>query len=107
MSAEPQTLPQDAAEAMVPQRLTRLNESRAEKEFRVAQYYERTRAIDAAVYYYRLVEHDWNATTWASQARQRLIALGAIEPDFPHFDDEGEDASTPDATDSVSQIEED
>ncbi len=101
--------PQDAAEAMVPQRLTRLNESRAEKEFRVAQYYERTRAIDAAVFYYRLVEHDWNATTWASQARQRLIALGAIEPDLPQFDDDDEDTSTPDtdATESVSQIEED
>lgn len=80
--------PREAAEAMVPQLLTRVDESRAEKEFRVAQYYERTKALDAAVYYYKLVDQDWEQTTWGAQAHQRLIALGAMEPDGLPLDDD-------------------
>ena len=77
-----QKYPQEAGDNMIPQLLSRINESRAEKDFRVAQYYERVREIDAAVFYYRLVDRDWSATTWAAQAHQRLIDLGAIEPEF-------------------------
>lgn len=75
-----QKYPQDAGANMIPQTLSRINDQRAEKDYRVAQYYERVKQIDAATYYYRLVEKDWSATTWAAQARDRLIALGAMEP---------------------------
>lgn len=102
-----QKYPQDAAEAMVPQRLARVNESRAEKDYRVAQYYERTKAIDAAVFYYRLVEHDWGTTMWAAQARQRLVALGAIEPD-PNYDEDDEtQPADDDASAAVSRVDDD
>ncbi|RIK63287.1 MAG: hypothetical protein DCC65_16330 [Planctomycetota bacterium] len=86
--------PQEAAEAMVPQLLTRVNESRAEKEFRIAQYYERTNAVDAAAYYYRLVSRDWEATTWGAQARQRLVDIGAIQPE-PGMIDGDEETDLP------------
>lgn len=75
-----QKYPKDAGAQQVPQTLARVSDQRAEKEFRVAQYYERTKQIDAAAYYYRLVEKDWSATTWAFEARNRLIAMGAMEP---------------------------
>ncbi|MBN2561415.1 MAG: outer membrane protein assembly factor BamD [Phycisphaerae bacterium] len=72
--------PRDAAESGVPQRLNRIRESRAHKEYTIGRYYERTREVDAATYYYRLVEQNWPATTWAAEARNRLVALGVMEP---------------------------
>ncbi|MBE7505440.1 MAG: outer membrane protein assembly factor BamD [Planctomycetia bacterium] len=76
-----QKYPEEAGEYMVPQLLSRIEESRAEKDFRVAQYYRRVGQIDAAVYYYRMIERDWSATTWGGLAHQQLIELGAIEPE--------------------------
>ena len=73
--------PQEAAEYRVPQMLSRITESRAQKEYTIGQYYERTRAIDAAVYYYRWIVSQYPATTWAAEAQNRLVALGAVEPD--------------------------
>jgi outer membrane protein assembly factor BamD (BamD/ComL family) len=72
--------PQDAEDYGVPQKLGRIRDSRAEKDYSIGRYYERTRAIDAAAFYYRLVDRDWPDTTWAAEARNRLIALGALEP---------------------------
>ena len=71
--------PQEAAEYRVPQMLSRISESRAQKEYTIGQYYERTRAIDAAVYYYRWIVSQYPATTWAAEAQNRLVALGAAE----------------------------
>lgn len=78
-----QKYPQEAGDSMIPQTLSRINESRAEKDFRVAQYYERVHQVDAAAYYYRIIDRDWSATTWGAQAHQRLIEIGAIEPEQP------------------------
>jgi len=78
-----QKYPAEAGEYMVPQLLSRIEESRAEKDFRVAQYYRRVGQIDAAVFYYRMIERDWSATTWGGLAHQQLIELGAIEPEIP------------------------
>jgi len=71
--------PQDAEANRIPQRLIRVQESRAEKDYLVGRYYERTRKIDAAAYYYRHVDRTYPQTTWAAEARNRLIALGALE----------------------------
>ncbi|GJQ25875.1 MAG: hypothetical protein HBSAPP02_09070 [Phycisphaerae bacterium] len=73
--------PKDAEESIVPQALARIRDSRAEKDFRVAQWYERIRRINAAAYYYRTVDRNYPDTTWGAQAHARLIAIGAIEPD--------------------------
>ena len=73
----------ESGEYGIPEKLARIRESRAQKEYLVGRYYERTRATDAAVYYYRLVEQSWPETTWAAEARNRLIALGAMEPPVP------------------------
>ncbi len=74
-----QRFPQESNDHGIPQKLNRIRESQAQKEYLVGRYYERTRAIDAAAYYYRLVLHKWPATTWAAEARNRLIAMGAGE----------------------------
>lgn len=89
-----QKYPQEAGDNMIPQLLSRINESRAEKDFRVAQYYERVRQVDAAVFYYRIIDRDWSATTWGAQAHQRLIDLGAIEPESEEPEPVEEEAVT-------------
>jgi len=73
--------PAQAAEYRVPQMLSRITESRAHKNYNIARYYERTRAIDAAVYYYRWIVAQYPATTWAAEAQNRLTALGAAQPE--------------------------
>lgn len=73
--------PREAAQQGVPEKLSRIRGSRAHKEYTIGRYYERTRAIDAAAYYYRLVVENWPETTWAAEAQNRLIAMGAVAPD--------------------------
>ncbi len=85
--------PQEAADFMVPSLLSRIRDSRAEKEYRIARYYEKTQKLNAAVFYYRLVEANWPATTWATESRNRLIALGAITPE--DWEDEFSDDEEP------------
>jgi outer membrane protein assembly factor BamD (BamD/ComL family) len=75
-----QKYPDDAGQYKVPQILTSIDDRRAEKDYRVGRYYERVGRLDAAAYYYRLVVSEWEATTWAQDARNRLIAIGAIDP---------------------------
>lgn len=73
--------PREAAAHDVPQMLDRITESLAEKEYSIGRFYERTRAIDAAVYYYRWLVDHYPDTTWAAEAESRLVALGAEEPE--------------------------
>jgi outer membrane protein assembly factor BamD (BamD/ComL family) len=73
-----QRYPQEAADGGVPQIVSNVHESRAEKDYRVGQYYERTKSPDAAIFYYRQIEERWPATIWATEAHSRLIALGAM-----------------------------
>ncbi len=73
--------PREAAAHDVPLELDRITESLARKEYSIGQFYERTRAIDAAVYYYRWLVDHYPQTTWAAEAEYRLIALGAEEPE--------------------------
>ncbi len=87
--------PTEAAEQNVPQMLSRITESLAHKEYTVAQYYERTNRSGAAIYYYRWIADRYPATTWGAQAHDRLIALGALDPNPIEEDYEtGEDLET-------------
>jgi len=83
-----QRYPQAAADERIPQILSNVRERRAEKDFRVGRYYERTRKVDAAAFYYRLVAANWPATTWAAEAHNRLVALGAIQEEHAPVPDE-------------------
>jgi len=67
--------PDSAAAEGVGQRLERIRENRAEKEFRTGRFYERTHQTRAAAYYYRFVVDKWPDTTAARDARARLELL--------------------------------
>lgn len=60
--------------------LSSIRQSRAEKDFRVGQYYERTDHLSSAVFYYQLVVKDWPGTIAATKAAARLELLGAPIP---------------------------
>lgn len=72
--------PREAGEYAITEKLGRIRESQAQKEFLVGRYYERTKVVSAAVYYYRLVERTWPDSSWATEARGRLVTLGVAEP---------------------------
>lgn len=55
-----------------------IREKQAEKQYRIAQYYERTGHLSSAVYYYRLVEKEWADTLGASKASVRLEILNPV-----------------------------
>jgi len=60
--------------------LDSIREMRAEKDFAVGAYYERTDHLSSAIFYYRLVCEDWLDTIGATKAAARLELLGASEP---------------------------
>jgi len=69
--------PEAADEENVPLLLEQIRNSRAQKEFTVGRYYERTKHPRAAAFYYRSVIKYWPDTTWAMLAQARLERLGA------------------------------
>ncbi|MEE8169783.1 MAG: outer membrane protein assembly factor BamD, partial [Phycisphaerae bacterium] len=75
--------PEAAERQGVPERMMRIQESRAKKEYNIGQYYERTDSPRAAIYYYRYVAKTWPDTSWAVQSRHRLEVLGASQPSTP------------------------
>lgn len=74
--------PKAGEEANVPAQLETIRIRRAEKEYSVAQYYERAKHPEAANFYYRSVVKNWPDTVWATKARDRLDKLQppATEP---------------------------
>lgn len=60
-----------------------IRETRAEKDFSVGAYYERTAHLSSAIFYYQSVRKDWPETIAATKARARLELLGALEPAIP------------------------
>ncbi|MCG3126709.1 MAG: hypothetical protein CHACPFDD_01562 [Phycisphaerae bacterium] len=57
-----------------------IRDRRAQKDFSIARWYERTDQPDAARFYYHRILRDWPGTLSAEQSRSRLRALGeAIE----------------------------
>ncbi len=60
--------------------LDSIHEMRAEKDFQIGAYYERTEHPGAAVFYYRGVRTSFPDTVAAAKAGVRLELLGALEP---------------------------
>ena len=65
----------------VADRLQGIREQRAEKNLDIAGWYERTKRMGAAEFYYRAVLSDWPDTLAAGEARRRLRALGVELPE--------------------------
>ena len=63
----------------VGQILQQIRATRAEKEYSIGRYYQKTKHLDAAVFYYRSTCRNWPDTTAAIQARRRLAELGALD----------------------------
>jgi len=72
--------PEHAQAEGVSQLLEKIRNTRAQKEYRIGRYYERTKHYDAAAFYYRSVMTHWPQTTWAGLAESRLLELGYLEP---------------------------
>jgi outer membrane protein assembly factor BamD (BamD/ComL family) len=60
--------------------LDSIRQSRAEKEYRIGEYYERTDHLSSAVFYYQLVMKEWPNSIAATKAASRLDLLGASAP---------------------------
>lgn len=79
------TFPALAARENAAARRDGIREKRAEKDLYVAQWYEKTRQLDAAKFYYRRILTDWPGTLGEAQARARLRAMG-VESGLPGED---------------------
>ena len=74
--------PIQAEQEGVGQILQQIHTQRAAKELSIGRYYERTKHLDAAVFYYRSTRDNWPDTIAATQATGRLTALG-VHPESP------------------------
>jgi len=59
--------------------LDSVREMRADKEYLIGEYYERTEHLSSAVFYYKLVRKDWPDSVAAAKATRRLELLGVLE----------------------------
>jgi outer membrane protein assembly factor BamD (BamD/ComL family) len=59
--------------------LQQIRSQRAAKEYSIGRYYEKTKHLKAAIFYYRSTSRNWADTIAAAQARDRLARLGAAE----------------------------
>lgn len=66
--------------------LRRLDWAAANKDFQIADYYQRTGAAKAAAYYYRLLIREYSQTEWAQQASVRLRDMGFPDQVAPEKD---------------------
>lgn len=71
--------PQDPDRDDIERFLSAIDAARAEKEFSVGEYYERTNHLGSAIFYYQLVRDDWPETSAATKAIARLELLGALD----------------------------
>ncbi|UCC30127.1 MAG: outer membrane protein assembly factor BamD [Phycisphaerales bacterium] len=71
--------PQDRDRDDVERFLSAIDVARAEKDFSVGEYYERTNHIGSAIFYYQLVRDNWPETSAATKAIARLELLGASD----------------------------
>ena len=63
----------------IPAILDSIRESRAEKDFSIAAYYDRTEHFSSAIYYYRSIVQNWPGAIASIKAAERLRLLGATE----------------------------
>ncbi len=59
--------------------LDSITEMRADKDYLVGEYYEKTGHLSSAVYYFKIVRKDWSGTVAAAKATRRLELLGVLE----------------------------
>ncbi len=64
--------PEDAARIGVDQRLTRIHWQQAQKEYKIADFYRRTKKYNSAKYYCQSIMKRWPDTEWAQKAREML-----------------------------------
>jgi len=57
-----------------------IHEMRAEKDYRIGEYYERTDHLGSAVFHYKSVRENWPNTIAAARVTRRLELLGALAP---------------------------
>ncbi len=73
--------PVAAKELDVPVVLSAISSQRADKTLEIGKFYQKTKKVSAACYYYREAVRRWPDTAAASEARGRLASLGQpIEP---------------------------
>jgi len=72
--------PDDEQRDSVNLTLEEIRQKRAMKDFSIGQYYERTRHVRSAVFYYQIVCRDWPQTIAKTRAAARLEALGVAAP---------------------------
>lgn len=70
----------NAERAGVKRILEGINETKAEKDFQIGAYYERTDHVGSAVYYYRFVLEEYPGSIASVKARERLELIGVLEP---------------------------
>jgi len=76
-----QTYPDQAQQFDVPVLLEQIANTRADKTYSIARFYERTETSQAARYYYRAIIERWPDAPAAAEARLRLTAMDANIPD--------------------------
>ncbi len=60
--------------------LDTIDEMRAEKDYRIGAYYEKTNHLSSAVFYYKTASENWPRTIAAVRAARRLELLGVSVP---------------------------
>lgn len=75
--------PASAEELDVPVILDEIAARRADKTLEIAKFYQKTKKIGAAGYYYRETVRRWPETAAAAEARGRLAALGLVAEPAP------------------------
>lgn len=75
--------PDDAGQEGVGEILEAIRQERAMKDFSIGRYYEKTRHVSSAVFYYENILRDWPDTIGADRAAARLEVLRAAFPASP------------------------
>jgi outer membrane assembly lipoprotein YfiO len=75
-----QAYPRIAKRENIPDILMEIRQTLAHKVFHSGKFYERTKRLRSAVYYYQKVVREYADTRWADDARDRLEVIGPIRP---------------------------
>lgn len=71
--------PEDAEKYEIDEKLVLIKEQSALKQFKIAQYYQKTGSEMSANLYYRMVVNDWPQTNAAKRAKEMLVGNSGSE----------------------------
>ena len=71
--------PEDAEKYEIDEKLVLIKEQSALKQFKIAQYYQKTGNVMSANLYYRMVVNDWPGTNAAKRAKEMLVGNSGSE----------------------------